>query len=569
MAQNSAQAVECDVLIIGSGAGGMAAAITAKKHGLETISVEKAEVFGGSTAVSGGAAWVPDNPVSRRAGLTDNLDDVRVYLKQEVGNQYDAAKMDVYLTQGPRMVEFLEQNSDVRFVSMKSFPDYHPKTTGAAKGGRVIRAANFDGRTLGANFTKLRRPLNELTIFGGMMIAGEDVPHLLNVTKSLKSFFYVTKLMARYAADRLRYSRGTRLVNGNALAARLGKTVFDLNIPLWLSSPAKNLIIEDGAVKGAVVERDGKPVEVRARKGVVLASGGFPRDKALTERVYPHAKTLGHHTVVPGTSDGDGIRLGQAAGGTYNTDGPSGAVWMPVSLIPQADGSTVPFPHMIDRNKPGFIVVNQQGRRFVNEAVSYQDFVEAMQAESAGGKELITWLIADHRAARKYGMGAAAAYPMPLGRHLRSGYLKRGASVAELAQKIGVDPAALTATVERFNTFAAEGKDPDLHKGEDIYQNFMGDWARKPNANIAPLTEGPYYAIRLYPGDVGTMYGLSTDSRARVVDSNGQPIPGLFAAGNDAASVMGGTYPGGGTTLGPGLTFGYVAGLTLAGQPLD
>jgi len=566
MANNS---FDCDVLVIGSGAGGMAAAITAKKHGLEPIIVETADVFGGSTAVSGGAAWVPDNPLARRAGMTDSLDDVRVYLKQEVGNQYDSAKIDTYITQGPRMVEFLEKNSEVRFTLMKTFPDYHPKTTGAAKGGRVIRATNYDGRLLGANFRKLRRPLNELTIFGGMMVAGEDVPHLLNVTKSLKSFAYVTKLMARYAADRLRHPRGTRLVNGNALAARLGKTVFDLGIPLWLSSPAKNLIIENGVVTGAVVERDGKPVEVRARKGVVLASGGFPRDKALTDRVYPHAKTLGHYTVVPGASDGDGIRLGQAVGGVYNTNGPSGAVWMPVSLLPQPGGGTVPFPHMIDRNKPGFIVVNQHGKRFVNEAVSYQDFVEAMQAESAGGKELVTWLIADHRAARKYGIGAAAAYPMPLGRHLRSGYLKRGATVAELAGKIGVDPATLTATVERFNQHAKDGRDPDLHKGEDIYQNFMGDWAHKPNANVAPLAEGPYYAIRLYPGDVGTMYGLNTDARARVLDSTGKPIPGLFAAGNDAASVMGGTYPGGGTTLGPGLTFGYIAGLTLAGKPLD
>lgn len=558
---------DCDVLVIGSGAAGMCTAITAKVHGLNPVIVEKSPVFGGSTAVSGGVGWIPNSPVAQRAGVVDSLDEVRKYLRQEVGNHYDNDKMEVYLTQGPRMVDFLERHSALRFQAIKSFPDYHPKTPGSAR-GRPIRAANYDLRELGELAAKLRQPLPELTVFGGMMIAGEDVPHLMNATRSLKSFRYAARMLLRHAADKLRFGRSMRVVNGNAMAARLGKTVFDLGIPLWLSSPARRLVIEEGRVVGAEVERDGKVAVVRARLGVVLASGGFPHDRGLLDRVYPHAQPLGHYTVVPGTSDGDGIRLGQTAGGTFNSNGRSAAVWMPVSLNPQADGGVRHVPHMTDRNKPGFIAVNQHGKRFVSEAVSYQDFVEAMQDQVSGGGELVVWLIAAHETVRRYGMGAAFAAPMPLGRHLKSGYLRRGRTLADLAAQISVDPAALQATVERYNRFAAEGQDPDFNKGGDDYQRFMGDASHKPNPNVGPVLDGPYYAVRLHPGDVGTMYGLNTDAHARVVDASGQPIPGLFAVGNDAASVMAGTYPGGGTTLGPGLTFGYVAGLTLAGQTL-
>jgi succinate dehydrogenase/fumarate reductase flavoprotein subunit len=559
---------DCDVLVIGSGAAGMCAAITAKVHGLNPVIVEKSPVFGGSTAVSGGVAWIPGSPVAARAGVKDSPEEVRRYLRKEVGNHYDNDKMEVYLTQGPRMVDFLETHSALRFQAIKWFPDYHPNTPGSAR-GRPIRAANYDLRELGDHAAKLRQPLPELTLFGGMMIAGEDVPHLLNMTRSFGSFRHATRMVLRHAADKLRFGRSMRVVNGNAMAARLGKTVFDLGIPLWLSSPARRLLIEEGRVVGAEVERDGSVSAVRARLGVVLASGGFPHDLGLLDRVYPHAKPLGHYTVVPGTSDGDGIRLGQAAGGTFNSNGRSAAVWMPVSLNPQPGGGVRHVPHMTDRNKPGFIAVNQHGKRFVSEAVSYQDFVEAMQDQVSGGGELVVWLIAGHAAARKYGIGAAFAAPMPIGRHLKSGYLRRAPTLAALAAEIGVDAAALEATVERYNRFAADGQDPDFNKGGDDYQRFMGDAAHKPNPNVGPLGAGPYYAVRLHPGDVGTMYGLNTDAHARVVDGNGQPIPGLFAAGNDAASVMAGTYPGGGTTLGPGLTFGYVAGLTLAGKPLD
>ncbi|MGE4012936.1 MAG: FAD-binding protein, partial [Alphaproteobacteria bacterium] len=484
------------------------------------------------------------------------------------GNRMERDMIDEFLEFGPRMVAFLEEKTSDRFVTFKTYPDYHPDTEGAAMGGRLLRGANYDGRLLGKHFAELRPSLDELSIFGGMMIAGEDVPHLFNMTRSFRSARYVAKLLARHAIDRLRYPRGTRLANGNALAARLGKSVFDLGIPMWLAAPARELIFEGGGVRGAVIERSGGAVRVRARNGVVLAAGGFPRSDALRKRLMPHvAKGIPHWTLVPGASDGDGLHLGEAAGAELRADGEYPAVWMPASRVPKPDGTHVTFPHLIDRAKPGFIAVDRSGKRFVNESASYQDFVPAM-LPLLERKDNAIFLVCDHRAIRKYGIGAVRPFPGRLGRHLKSGYLLSGATPQDLAKRAGIDAAAFADTIERFNIGAESGADPEFGKGGNAYNRFMGDANHTPNPCVAPLADAPFYAVRLFPGDVGTFAGLRTDAAARVLDANRQPIPGLYAAGADMASIMGGLYPAGGVTLGPALTFGYIAGLHLAGQHL-
>jgi succinate dehydrogenase/fumarate reductase flavoprotein subunit len=247
---------------------------------------------------------------------------------------------------------------------------------------------------------------------------------------------------------------------------------------------------------------------------------------------------------------------------------PNAAAWVPVSHVPRKDGSTGVFPHFVDRSKPGVIAVNRHGERFVNEADSYHDFIQALRASynAKGDKgEVCAWFIADHRTIRRYGLGYAKAAPLPLGPELRSGYLKRGRTPEDLARAAGFDPEAFARTVAAFNGPAARGEDPEFGRGSTSYNRSLGDPAHKPNPCVAPVAQGPFYAVKVVVGDLGTFAGLRTDAEARVLSGgDGPPIPGLYAAGNDAASIMGGAYPGGGITLGPAMTFGYIAAYNMA-----
>ena len=364
----------------------------------------------------------------------------------------------------------------------------------------------------------------------------------------------------------MRYGRGMTLTNGNALAGRLAKSAFDLNIPLWLSSPVRELIVEDGAVRGAIIERDGKRVRVTAKRGVVLACGGFPHDVARRKAMFPHAPTGAEHfSPGPTGNTGDGLRLAEAAGGKVEDSLPNAAAWVPVSVTTRKDGSKGVMPHFIDRAKPGVIAVMRDGQRFANEGNSYHDFVQEMMKAAKPGEEIAAFLLCDHRALRKYGLGCVPPFPMPLGHHLKTGYLKRGETLAELAANTGIDAGGLEATVTAFNETAANGQDPAFGKGSRAYNRYQGDALQGPNPCIAPIKDGPFYAIKMVIGDLGTYAGIKTDENARALDANGQPIAGLYAAGNDMASIMGGNYPGAGITLGPALTFGYIAGKHLAG----
>ncbi|WP_322469807.1 FAD-dependent oxidoreductase [Hydrogenophaga sp. SNF1] len=554
-----------DVLVIGTGASGMATAVTAAAQGLQVLVVDKQPQFGGTTARSGGWLWIPGTHLAKEQGIEEPPGAAKAYLKHEATTHYDERRVDAFLENGPKAIEFFTSQTPLRFDLPPVFPDYHAEAPGGLPGGRSMVTRPYDGRELGPRIKLLAPPLPELTVFGMMLGSGPEIRHFMRVFKSPTSFWYVTKRLTRHFFDVLFHGRGMTLTNGNALAGRLAKAAMERNIPVWLSSPVKQLLVEGGAVTGALVEREGRPVRVLARRGVVLAAGGFPYDVERRRQLFPHAPTgREHFSPSPSTNTGDGLRLAEAVGGRVDGTIPHAAAWVPASVTTRQDGSAGVMPHFIDRAKPGVIAVNPEGRRFTNEGNSYHDFVQAMVKTCEGQPEVFAWLLCDHKALRSYGLGCVAPAPLPIGRHLRSGYLKSGASLAELATKLGIAPATLEQTVAEFNRHAAKGEDPAFGKGSKAYNRYQGDATVTPNPCVAPLEHGPYYAIKLVIGDIGTFAGLVTDEKTRVLDAAGQPIAGLYAVGNDAASVMGGNYPGAGITLGPAITFGYIAGQELA-----
>ena len=556
---------ECDALVVGSGAAGMSAAITAAHSGLNVLVVEKEPRFGGTTARSGGWLWIPGTSLARAWGIVESPDQARTYLRHEAGNNYDAVRTDAFLAAGPEAVDFFTSKTALRFDMPLTFPDYHAEAPGGTQGGRSMVTRPFDGRELGEQIKYLGAPLPELTVFGMMLGSGKEIIHFMRMTKSLASAFYVVKRLSRHLMDVIRYGRGMTLTNGNALAGRLAKSASVLKVPLWLSSPVCELIVEDGVVRGAMVQREGRRIRVHVRSGVVLACGGFPHDVARRQKMFPHAPTGNEHwSPGPAGNTGDGLRLAETAGARIDDSLPNAAAWVPVSVTTRRDGSKGVMPHFIDRAKPGVIAVLRNGARFTNEGNSYHDFVQAMTRLATPGEEIAAYLVCDHRALRKYGLGCVPPFPMPIGYFIRSGYLKRAATLSDLGAQTGIDPQGLKATVAEFNKTAVEGRDPAFGKGSRAYNRYQGDALHGPNPCVAPIQHGPFYAIKLVIGDLGTYAGIRTDEHARALDAEGRPIAGLYAVGNDMASIMGGNYPGAGITLGPALTFGYIAGRHLA-----
>lgn len=548
---------EYDVVVVGSGAGGMATALTAAIHGLSVLVLEKAAKLGGSTAVSGGAVWIPNNPHARSMGVEDSEADVRQYLQQVLGNAMRPDLMDAFLRAGPQMVSFFDRRTEVKFAARAYSPDYYPELPGAGKAGRPMDPLPFDARELRDGFTRLRDPLKEFMVLGGMMVNLTDVKHLLNVTRSFASWKHGMALVLNYFRDRAGgYKRGTRLLMGNALAARLLKSADALGITIVTEAAVKRLVEKGGRVAGV---ETGQGEQYMARRGVVLATGGFPWDADLRQRLSPPGAGL--WSMAPRENTGDGIRMAQAVGGSFLESPADMAFWAPVSVWKQADGSEVRFPHLVwDRAKPGLIAVGKNGKRFVNEGTSYHEFVRAMFR--AG--EIPAYLICDRPFIDKWGLGLALPGKRPRRHLIETGYLMESASIAELATKLDIDAAGLHGTVLRVNRFAEAGLDEDFGKGSSEYNRYYGDADNPGHPNLGPVRTAPFYAVRVYPGDIGTAAGLQTNSHAQVIGSDGQVVAGLYACGNDMASIMGGHYPGAGITLGPALTFGYIAGCHLA-----
>src|SRR6201992_2665551 len=412
--KDTIETYECDVVVAGSGCSGMSAAITARHGGLDVLIVEKEPRFGGTTARSGGWLWIPGTSLAKAWGIHESPEEARTYLRHEAGNAFDAARVDAFLTAGPEAIDFFTTETEVRFDMPLTFPDYDAEAPGGTQGGRSMVTRPFDGHELGEHIKDIGMPLPELTVFGMMLGSGKEIIHFMRATKSLTSAIYVAKRLTKHFMDVRRNGRGMTLTNGNALAGRLAKSAFDLKIPLWLSSPVRELIVENGAVRGAIVERDGKRIRVTAKRGVVLACGGFPHDVARRKAMFPHAPTgAEHYSPGPTGNTGDGLRLAEPAGGKVEDTLPNAAAWVPVSITTRKDGSKGVMPHFIDRAKPGVIAVGHDGKRFANEGNSYHDFVQDMVKAAKPGEEISAFLVTDHRSLRKYGLGCVPQFPMP------------------------------------------------------------------------------------------------------------------------------------------------------------
>lgn len=539
----------------------MSAACAAAAEGSSVLLLEHTDRIGGTTAVSGGMVWIPANSKMPTAGVQDSPANARRYLDLTVPGSGADERMQAYLGHGDEIIAYLESHTSLRMRPVNRYPDYYPATDGATVGGRVLEPVPFDGRELGSDFRLLRDPLPEFLLFGGMMISRADIPHLLRASKSLTSAWHVFKLLCRHGNERRRAHRGTTLVLGNALAARLFKSARDLNVRIETGVEVESLSVEDGRVVGLRARIGGASRELRARAGVVLATGGISHDTSLRSLFVPPEAGQVSAAVDAGASRG-GVRLAVDVGAATSPRAQSVdkalAFWVPASTWRRKNGSLAVFPHTVsDRAKPGLIAVNQSGQRFVNEALSYHEFVRAQLREGKGANP--AWLICDRRFLWKYGLGKVRPFTLSTRRNVASGYLHKASTVEALASSIGVDPAALSDTVRRFNADARQGLDRDFGKGGDIYQRHLGDGDHQPNPCVAPIEEAPFYAVAVVPADLGMAAGLMSDANARVLRSDGTPIDGLYACGNDLHSIMNGAYPGPGITLGPAIVFGVLA----------
>lgn len=554
-----------DVIVIGAGAGGMTAAAVAAAEGLSVLVIEKTEFVGGTTAWSGGMVWIPANAAMKQAGIADSASDAAGYLAATVPEPENADLRETFLARGPEAVEYLDAHTEVRLQPVRTYPDYYPEQPGATVGGRVLEPVSFDGARLGANFARLRPPLPEFTVFGGMMIHRSDIPHLRKFGRSLRSTLRVLGLVSRHALQRLRAPRGTTLHLGNALAARLYASLLKRNVEILFGVDVEALLVAGGAVNGARIKDGSGARQIAARKGVVLATGGFSHDTKLRAEYFPGG--AGPVSAAAPAGTGDGLHVAISAGASINPRVASPAYWVPASLFTRADGSKGVFPHTVtDRAKPGVIAVNASGKRFVNEAVSYHEFVLAMLRDGNDAADRAFYLVCDRRFLWNYGFGRIRSFTVRLKGYVQSGELIAASSIEALAQSIGIESSALSTTVKRYNANAFAGRDPEFGRGSNIYQRHLGDPSQSLNPCVAPIERPPFYALRIHPADLGTAVGLRTDCHARVLTKDGTVITGLYACGNDMGSIMNGNYPGPGITLGPALTFGYIAGRHLSGS---
>ena len=552
---------EVDVLIAGAGAAGMTAALVCALNGLRVLLCEKSSQVGGTTATSAGTIWVPGTRQAVEAGFKDDIPEARRYLDSIIGEATDGRR-EAYLKTGPELVEYLAGNSEVKFSLYAKHPDYLSNRPGTTLAGRALAPLPFDGRLLGADFALLRAPIGEFMALGGMMIGRDDIEPLSRPFGSVANFRRVLSLLWRHTTDRLGHPRGTRLLMGNALAARLFYSLRQRNVPVWLNASLRELTSAGGRVTGATLSVDGVTRHVTARRAVVLATGGFGGSvEKLNEYVRPPLK---HAVAFPGAR-GEGVAAARAAGAAVEHDHAQPAFWTPVSETGWLAGGRGAYPHLaLDRSKPGLIAVNNAGRRFVDEAVSYHEFVIGMHRSHVTVPTIPAWLICDRAFVERYGLGRVPPGRRSLRKLTASGYVFEAETLDTLSEKIKVDAVGLRDSVARNNRSVETGVDEDFGKGSTDFDRHNGDPGHKPNPCIGPIGGPPYYAMAVYPSTLGSSVGLKTDADGRVLSPSGMPIPGLYACGNDMASIMRGHYPGPGITLGPGMVFAYRAALAIA-----
>ncbi|BDE16524.1 3-ketosteroid-delta-1-dehydrogenase [Mycobacterium kiyosense] len=557
-----------DVLVVGSGGGGMTAALTANASGLDALVIEKSPQFGGSTALSGGGIWVPGAPAQRRAGYWPSPEGVVEYLRQITDGLVSEARLRRYVEAAPQMLEFLEKLSPwLEFVWKPGYADYYPELPGGSELGSTINVPPIDLRALGDDEQRLLTPLALAP--KGIWLGPKELRSFYRIRQSWAGKGVLLKLVSRMVRARVFGERMAAI--GQSLAARLRLAMKDRGIPLWLDTPMLELLTDaKGAVVGALVQRGGEQLRIGARRGVILASGGFDHDMARRKEHQPVIDqdwSFGNPAAL-----GEGIRAGEKVGAA--TELMDEAWWFPAIQWP--DGR---MQFMLnERMMPAQFIVNGDGKRFINEAAPYMDFGHAMiEGQKSGVTHIPCWLVTDHRSFNRYVVGGhlpipkIPGAPVPTGRKvpaawLDSGVVKAASSWEELAEKIGVPAQQLRATATRFNELARRGHDDDFNRGDSVYDNYYGD-PTLPNPNLYPLGDPPYYAFRIVLGDLGTSGGLRTDEFARVLRADDTVVPGLYAVGNVSAPVMGRSYAGAGATIGPAMTFGYVAAKHIAEQP--
>lgn len=538
-----------DFIVAGSGGGGMMAAIVAHDKGQKTLIVEKNKTFGGSTSLSGGALWIPNNSFMEKEGITDSEAEGIKYMKSAIGDRTTQARQETYVKVGPEMVDYIEKNTEVEFQRIPGYSDYYPELPGGNAIGRTLEPIPFNKKRLGDWRKKMNPPIWPL--MEKFPVTGKEY-HKMSMMRTTKvGKKQLLKTLWRIIKGRVTGKKPTAM--GQALMGMMGLSVKNRNIPMWLNSPIKDLIFEDNKVIGAVIEKEGKLVRVKAEKGVLLATGGFAHNQKMRDK-YMQQPVKANWSLANKTNEGDGINIGlkyEAA-----VDIMEDAWWGPASIL--SDGT--PFFHVSERAQPGSIVVNKKGKRFTNEAKPYAEMVHILYEKNKEeeGSTIPCYIIFDARFRSKYSFGIKPAGIVPK-KDLESGYFTRANTIKELGEKIGVDAENLHNTVLKYNEMAKVGKDTEFGKGDSAYDRYYGDPSVKPNPCMLPILKAPYYCVKLYPGDLGTKGGLVTNEKSEVLKTDGRKIEGLYATGNTSASVMGNTYPGAGATIGASMVFGYVA----------
>ena len=542
--------MDVDILIIGSGAGALTSAITAQDNGANVLVVEKTDLYGGTSATSGGGLWIPNNHLMAEQGQSDTKKDALSYLTSCAGKDADEARIKAYIDEAPKMIKFLDDNSHVKFVSTP-YADYFPEKEGSKDGWRTLDPLTISASSIGKEFFNLRPP-HPQTVFWGFTITVNEARIIITRAKGWVKI--IMKLMLSYWLDipfRLKTKRHRRLALGNALLTRCLKTAFERNIPIWRNTTFKSLVVDKNVVKGAVVEKDGKLIQINAAKGVVLAAGGFEHNQKMREKYLPKP-TDSSWSATPGDNKGESIEAAVSVGADVSLM--DAAWWGPAIRLEDEDRARILFA---ERALPGLYIINQKGKRFMNEASSYDEVGRILFEQDTPA-----WLIFDATARQKYPVGPIMPASAQPDKKLPASVLavmKKAKTIEELATMIKVPLKELKSTIKKVNAYSETGDDKDFAKGHNIYDRYYSDPTVKPNPCLAPVEKAPFYAFPIYPGDIGTKGGLTTNKFAQCLDKKGGVIKGLYAIGNNSASITGHAYPGAGATLGPAMTFGYVA----------
>jgi 3-oxosteroid 1-dehydrogenase len=535
-----------DIVVVGSGAAGLTAAIAARDAGCEVIDLESMDKVGGSTAKSGGGFWIPNNPYMQACGVNDSYEAALTYMNEvipEKGPASSKKKRETYLKKGPEMLKWLE-GLGFKAVYAHGYPDYYPERSGGCAEGRCVESDLFDPRLLGKQWK------DKVQSMPVPMFAVEacKLPLFLRTWSGFSATMDI--ILKRTILWRLMGKQ--RVSMGGALIGQLLKIALDRSVSVWIRTPLVSLITEGDAVVGVTAKKDGKEIHIQAKHGVILAAGGFEYNDAMRQQYQQHPISTEWTSGAPGNTGG-GIQAGIAVGAAV--DMMDEAWWMPTLMLKSG-----PFPSIFERSMPYSMIVDSSGQRFMNESGSYVDCGHQQYQRNKVVPAIPAYLILDSRHRNNYIIGMDMMPRITPESAYKNGIITKADSLPELARKMGIDEAGLVATSKRFSQFAKNGRDEDFHRGDSAYDRFYSDPRVKPNPNLGPIEKPPFYALKVWPGDLGTMGGLLIDEHARVLRKDGSVIRGLYAAGNNTASVMGRTYPGAGSTIGPAMVFGMIAG---------